>query len=84
MAIELDHETEEKLRASIVQFFREDLELEIGDLRATLILRFILKEIAPSVYNRAVFDVRTHLQDVTDEIDAVCFEPEFGYWSKRP
>jgi len=62
---------------------REELDQEIGDLKARLVLRFVLKEIAPSAYNQAVFDVKKHLGDVLDEIEGVCFEPEFGYWKKR-
>jgi len=83
MAIELERETEQRILESIVDFFREELDQEIGDLKARLVLRFVLKEIAPSAYNQAVFDVKKHLGDVLDEIDGVCFEPEFGYWKKR-
>ena len=83
MAIELERETEQRILESIVDFFREELDQEIGDLKARLVLRFVLKEIAPSAYNQAVFDVKKHLGDVLDEIDGVCFEPEFGYWMKR-
>lgn len=81
VTIELDHETEGRLRESIVEFFREELELDIGDLKSSLVLRFVLEEIGPSVYNRAIFDVRSHLSDVVDEIDGVCFEPEFQFWT---
>jgi len=83
MAIELERENEQRILESIVDFFREELDQEIGDLKARLVLRFVLKEIAPSAYNQAVFDVKKHLGDVLDEIDGVCFEPEFGYWKKR-
>jgi len=83
MAIELERETEQRILESIVDFFREELDQEIGDLKARLVLRFILKEIAPSAYNQAVFDVKKHLGDVLDEIEGVCFEPEFVYWKKR-
>ena len=83
MAIELERETEQRILESIVDFFREELDQEIGDLKARLVLRFVLKEIAPSAYNQAVFDVKKHLGDVLDEIEGVCFEPEFGYWKKR-
>lgn len=80
MTIALEKEAERRLLASIKRYFLEQLELEIGDLKATLLLRFILKEIGPCIYNQAIGDVRAHLRDVVEEVDGVCFEPEFGYW----
>ena len=80
MTIELEREAELRLLASIKRYFEEQLETEIGDLKATLLLRFILKEIGPCIYNQAINDVQTHLRNVVEEIDGVCFEPEFGYW----
>ena len=82
MTIELEKEAEHRLLASIKRYFEEQLELEIGDLKAILLLRFILKEIGPCIYNRAIGDVRAHLRDVVEEVDGVCFEPEFGYWDR--
>lgn len=82
MSIELEKETEQQMVASLKRYFEGELELEIGDLKATLLLRYILKEIGPTVYNVAVADVRKHFRDVVDEIDGVCFEPEFGFWKR--
>ena len=78
--MELEKDVEARLLASIKRYFAEELESEIGDLKARLVLRFVLAEIAPCVYNRAVEDVARHLRNVVDEIDGVCFEPEFGFW----
>jgi uncharacterized protein (DUF2164 family) len=80
MSIELDRDVEERLIASIKRYFDEELETEIGELKAKLLLRFVLKEIGPIAYNQGVSDVRRHLRNVVDEIDGVCFEPEFGFW----
>jgi uncharacterized protein (DUF2164 family) len=80
VTIELDKEIERRLLTSIKRYFAEELESEIGDLKATLVLRFILKEIGPVIYNRAVDDVSRHVREIVDEIDGVCFEPEFGFW----
>ena len=80
MTIELDREAERQALASIKRFFAEELEMDIGELKATLLLRFVLQEIGPCIYNRAVDDVTRHLLDVVEEIDGVCFEPEFRFW----
>ena len=81
MAIELEREVERCLLVSIKRYFEEQLDTEIGDLKATLLLRFILKEIGPCIHNQAIHDAQAHLRDVVEEIDGVCFEPEFGYWN---
>ncbi|MEN6368963.1 MAG: DUF2164 domain-containing protein [Thermotogota bacterium] len=83
MAIELSPETKEQVAASLKRYFAEALDLDIGDLKTSLLLQFILKEIGPSIYNRAVADAQSRMQEMVSEIDGTCYEPEFGYW-KRP
>ena len=83
MAIELPQETRDRLIASIKQYFEEALELEVGDLKASLLLDYVLKEVGPSVYNCAVADTQARMGEMVDEIDGTCYEPEFGYWEKR-
>ncbi len=82
MAIELDPETSRQAAASLKRYFAEALDLDIGDLKASLLLQFILKEIGPSIYNRAVDDAQSCMQDMVSEIDGTCYEPEFGYWKR--
>ncbi len=83
MAIELPKKTARDLTDSIKRYFFENLDEEIGDLKASLFLDFCLKEIGPTIYNRAVADVQFHLQDRISELDGSCYEPEFAYWKKR-
>jgi len=80
MSIELDKETRERIVSSIKRYFSECLEQEIGDLKATLLLRFVLQEIGPSIYNTAIYDAQKRLTEAVSEIDGVCFEPEFSFW----
>ena len=63
MPIELPPETKARSMESIRHFFDESLDDEIGDLKATLVLEFFLKEIAPTVYNQAIVDAQAYLQD---------------------
>lgn len=82
MAIELPKETKERLVASIKRYFEEALERQIGDLKASLLLDFILKEMGPSIFNQAIADAQARMSEMVDEIDGTCYEPEFGYWKK--
>ena len=82
MAIELDKATRERLIASVQRYFVEPLEQDIGHLKASLLLDFALKEIGPSVYNLAVGDAQSAIQQMVSEIDGTCFEREFGFWKR--
>lgn len=82
MSIKLSNEAKQRSIASIKRFFNDTLEDEIGDLKASLVLDFCLKEIGPTIYNRAIRDAQTFMQDKVADLDGSCYEPEFGYWEK--
>jgi uncharacterized protein (DUF2164 family) len=83
MAIELSKEAKTEAIASIERWFREEREERIGNIAAGALLHFMLEEIAPSVYNRAVADVQERLGARVAELDIEIHEDEFGYWAKR-
>ena len=76
MTIELEKSGRASIISLIKQYFQEELDQDIGDLKATLLLDFILKQIGPSIYNHAVHDVQTRMQEFVSELDGTCFEPE--------
>ena len=80
MSIVLSKQARQQAIESIKRYGAESMDEEIGDLPAGLLLDFFLKEIAPSVYNRAVADTQAYFQEKVIDLDGVCFEPEFGYW----
>ena len=82
MTIKLQSETEKYLIGSLKRFFSERMESEIGDLKAKLILDFCVKEIGPSIYNQAIADAQTYIQDKASDLGGSRFEPEFDYWKK--
>ena len=82
MAIELSKDTKQRLISSIKRFFAEVMEQDIGDLKASLFLKYTLQEIGPCIYNVAVSDAQSSMQSMVSEIDSTCYEPEFKYWSK--
>ena len=82
MPVALSDETTGKAIASIRRYAAEQLDQEIGELQARLMLEFFLKEIAPSVYNAAIADAQTYLRDRVADLEGACYAPEFGYWPK--
>ena len=63
MTIKLSKVKKKQLIESIKRYFEEKLNEEIGDLKASLFLDFCLQEICPSVYNRAIIDARSFMEN---------------------
>ncbi len=82
MEIELSKIVKARMIRSIKQFYEEAMEVEIGDLKATLALDFILKEIAPTIYNQAIADAQARMQEKVSDLESSCFQPEFTYWKR--
>ena len=82
MAIEIANETRQTLIASIQRYFQENMDEPIGNITAGALLGFVLEEIGPIVYNKAVADVQQRLQARVMELDLEVYEDEFQYWSK--
>ena len=80
MAIEMSEGARKQAVASIKRYVADEMDQEIGDLKAGLFLEFILKEIAPTVYNGAIADAQTYLRDRVADLDGACSVPEFAYW----
>ena len=76
MAIELPDEVKERLVNAIREFFDRELEQDIGELKAQLVLDFMTREIGPTLYNRAIADAQTFLQDKLIDMEAQLFELE--------
>ena len=83
MPITLSDDATKKAIASIKRYTAEQLDEEVGDLQARLMLEFVLKEIGPSIYNAAIADAQTYFRDRTADLEGACYEPEFTYWPRE-
>ncbi len=81
MPITLSQEAKKRLIPSIRRYMTENMEQEIGDLKADLLLDYFLKEIAPTVYNQAITDAQAYFQEKAADLEGVRYEAEFGYWT---
>ena len=82
MAIRIPPETRTRLIASIKRYADENLDGEIGDLKAGLLLDYCLKEIGPAVYNQAIADAQSYFTGRVADLEGVCHEEELGYWPR--
>jgi uncharacterized protein (DUF2164 family) len=80
--ITLSDDATKQAVASIKRYVAEELDQDIGELKAALMLEFFLKEIGPSVYNHAIADAQSFLRDRVADLDGACSAPEFAYWGR--
>jgi len=81
--IKLGKETEDYLLGSIKRFFAEELDEDIGDLKALRVLDFCVREVGPSVYNQAIADAQAYFQDRASDLGGARYEPEFDFWKRN-
>jgi uncharacterized protein (DUF2164 family) len=81
-SIELSKQARADAIGSLQRYFEENLSEPIGDLPASLLLNFILEEIGPAIYNQAVSEAQTHLQQRVSDLNGELYADEFQYWSK--
>lgn len=79
----LPDEARKQSIASIRRYFGEQLDQDIGDLKAGLLLDYFLVEIGPSIHNAAIEQAQVYLRDRVADLDGTCTLPEFAFWPKR-
>lgn len=81
--IELTSQQRAEAVASIRQYFEENLPEPIGDLPAGLLLDYVLQELAPVVYNRAIAEAQARLTQRVADLTGELFADEFQYWRRQ-
>jgi uncharacterized protein (DUF2164 family) len=76
MRIKLTEERRERIVASLKGFFANELDLEISDFQAGLILDFCVREVGAPVYNQAIQDARRFIQDKLADLEGEFYEPD--------
>lgn len=66
----LTTEQEREATSVLKRFMEERFELELGSFEVAEILELFAREIAPHYYNRAIFDVQTHLKERFESIES--------------
>ena len=82
MAVTLNDHAQKQALASITRFTADELEVELSGVQAMQLLKFLLAEIGPTIYNNGVADAQAFLRDRLTDLEATCYEPEFAYWPK--
>ena len=78
----VDDQAKQRSIASIKRYFKEELDVEVGDLKASLILDYFVTEHGPTIYNQAIADARAFFDERSADLAAVCYRPEFPFWER--
>jgi uncharacterized protein (DUF2164 family) len=81
-AIQLSDDVRKRAINSIRRYVAENLDEEVGDLKAALFLDYILAEFGPTIYNQAIADARAFFIERAADLDAVSYHTEFPFWTK--
>jgi uncharacterized protein (DUF2164 family) len=79
--LQIPDDARKRAIASIRQYFSSELDQDIGDLKASLLLDYFLAEIGPAVYNAAIADAKTFFDERASDLAALCTRDEFTYWA---
>jgi uncharacterized protein (DUF2164 family) len=83
ITIELSKQARAEAVASIQRYFRDELPEPIGELPAGLLLNFILEEIGPVIYNKAIADAQARLLGRVSDLNGELYADEFQYWIRE-
>ena len=82
MAIKFNQQETEEIIYSLRKYFSSELDQELSELRARLLLDYFIKEIAPLAYNQGVTDAGEYFRARLEDLPATVFEPGLTYWKK--
>jgi uncharacterized protein (DUF2164 family) len=82
-AITVPDDARKQAVAALRGYFADHLDEEIGELKAGLLLDFILAELGPTIYNQAIADARAFFEERAGDLAAVCYREEFPSAGRR-
>jgi uncharacterized protein (DUF2164 family) len=76
MRIKLSDERRDQIVNSLQAFFASELDRDISDFQAGMLLDFFIHELGAPVYNQAIQDARSFFQEKLADLEGEFYEPE--------
>ncbi len=76
-AISIPSDARRRAIASIRQYFIDNMDGAISELKAELLLDYILVEHGPAIYNQGIADARQYLEERAADLSAICHYDEY-------
>lgn len=81
--MELPKPARDEAIASLRRYFEDAMPEPLGELPAGLLLNFILEEIGPAIYNRAIADAQARMASRVADLNGELYADEFPYWPRQ-
>ncbi|MCK9578979.1 MAG: DUF2164 domain-containing protein [Methanoregula sp.] len=69
--VKVTKERRDEMISEIQKYFSKEMDEEIGNLAAGMILDFIMEKLAPEFYNQGVYDSHKYLHDAAEDLLAI-------------
>lgn len=69
--------------ASLRAYAADELDCELSELQATLLLDHVLADLGPAIYNQAAADARAYLEERAADLEAALHKAEFPHSGRR-
>jgi len=76
MQIELSDDNRQTLISGVAKFYDNEFGEELSPFRAEQLLDFFIKALGPGVYNQAIHDARSFMQEKLEDLDTDFYIPE--------
>ncbi|PLY04541.1 MAG: DUF2164 domain-containing protein [Desulfuromonas sp.] len=76
MKIELSKDQMRLAISETQSYFRNELDAEIGDLKAEMIVEFFIAMLGPKIYNQAIDDSGAFIRDKLSELESILYAPD--------
>jgi len=76
MRVKLSEERQQELVESFQSFCRSEFEDEVSELKAQRVLEYLVVRLGPPVYNQAIRDAHSFLQEKLQDLEGEFYEPE--------
>jgi uncharacterized protein (DUF2164 family) len=76
MRIKLSDERRDQIVSSLQAYFASELDRDISDFQAGLLIDFFIHELGAPVYNQAIQDARGFFQEKLADLEGEFYEPD--------
>jgi len=76
MEIKLDEEKVKLLIEKTQIYMRDEFDESVGQLKAGFLVDFFIKEVGPQIYNQAISDAYSFMQDKLIDLESTLYAPE--------
>ncbi|MDQ0195579.1 DUF2164 domain-containing protein [Paenibacillus wynnii] len=81
--LKLPKEIKDEMINNVKNYFEEERSETIGDLGAEQFIDFMIKELGPHIYNKAITDARLLIQEKTNQIEDELYSLEKPVFNRK-